>query len=166
MRSFSEAKDSAEKNGTDRRRKFKASARKFIRGATAVVLILAATYLMMQQQKAVPGQAANKPSVDASATCTEYAPCTPQEESDGSTRKVLVPRGENVCFDNSFWENIARLGWKISYQGSPEEVYRCTREGVLSGTCSVRAFDTFRFTPEKGVRPPRYWFIDASKRKC
>lgn len=168
MRSFSEAKSSAEEDGTDKSRKFRASARKFIRGATAVVIILASTYFMMQHHDAqtVPEQTASKPSAEASAKCTEYEPCTPQSKADGTTEKVYVPRGKNVCFDNSFWENVTRLGEKISYQGGPEEEYQCTREEVSSGECHIRTFDTFQFDPEKGVAPPRYWFIDASKRDC
>ncbi|HUY05270.1 MAG TPA: hypothetical protein VMV62_00940 [Candidatus Paceibacterota bacterium] len=168
MRSFSAAKDSAERTGTDKSRKFRSAARKFIRGATAVVLLLASTYLMQQHEfeKAASVQKAGKPAAQASIDCTVYAPCTPHEKPDGSTEKAFVPRGKNVCFDNSFWENITRLGERISYQGGPEEEYRCTREEVLSGACGTRVFDTFRFTPEKGVRPPRYWFIGEQQHEC
>ena len=117
-------------------------------------------------EKAASVQKAGKPAAQASIDCTVYAPCTPHEKPDGSTEKAFVPRGKNVCFDNSFWENITRLGERISYQGGPEEEYRCTREEVLSGACGTRVFDTFRFTPEKGVRPPRYWFIGEQQHEC
>ncbi|MBU6388673.1 hypothetical protein KGQ72_02285 [Patescibacteria group bacterium] len=98
----------------------------------------------------------------ASATpkCTSIHPC------DGSTERVSIPKGKRVCFDDSFWDNLDRLGYTTSYQGGPEKKYGCTREQVISGVCHERTGDTFRFIPAKGVQPPRYWFTDEGGSEC
>jgi hypothetical protein len=98
-------------------------------------------------------------------TCDTNHPCVLHEQN-GLTVLVSVPGGKNVCFDDSFWENIELIGFRTSYRGSDEEPYTCTREQVISGVCQKRNYDKFRFVPKNGTSIPRYWFIDRSQSRC
>ncbi len=93
-----------------------------------------------------------------SSECVAGHPCTLQQQSDGSTVPVTIPKEQGVCFDPSFWENLSQLGYRTSFNGSSEKLYSCTRDSVLSGKCNERMGDTFRFIPKKGVLLPQYWF--------
>jgi len=96
----------------------------------------------------------------ASEKCPASHPCL------GSTEKVTIPKGQRVCFDESFWDNLGRLGYTTSYQGGFEKKYGCTRDQVISGVCHERTGDSFRFIPEKGVRLPNHWFVDEDGTQC
>ena len=99
--------------------------------------------------------------------CTARQPCA-LEESDGSTDRVPVPPGKTVCFEKSFWEDLPRLGYRISYQGGVERQYSCTpAQAASGGVCnSSGSFDVFRFVPETGTRLPKYWFAPIGTRQC
>ena len=96
-------------------------------------------------------------SEQAQSDCTARSPCTPVLKSDGSTEVVQGKSGFGICFDSSFWTNLSRFGYHITYAGV-EKKYECTREQVLAGNCSQTSFDAFRFVPETGVSLPKYWF--------
>ncbi len=118
----------------------------------------------------VQSQSERKPKQQQHATsakeCAKSHPCALSKQEDGSTEKVTVPEGKQVCFDSSSWDNRSRLGYRTSYQGGPEEEHTCTKEQVISGACHEPRSDAFRFVPEAGVIIPRYWFVPEGATQC
>ena len=99
--------------------------------------------------------AATLPSPEA---CTKSRPCAPLQQADGSTEEVLTPVGKSLCFDDSFFANVSRLGYATSYQGGTEMSPGCT-----TVSCKM---DSFRFTPQPGVGVPKYWFVREGASRC
>lgn len=90
-------------------------------------------------------------------TCTSFERCTPILRADGTTELVRMKEGRSLCFDSSFAENLSRLGYVTSYKGV-ETASACT-----AASCKM---DSFRFTPESGVRLPEYWFVPEGSAHC
>lgn len=78
--------------------------------------------------------------------------CTPRLLADGSTERVSVRR-HGVCWDHKI-SKLPELNLKVSYRGGAEK--SCT--SLPCGT-----FDTFRFTPEKGVDIPSHRLVPSGR---
>lgn len=77
--------------------------------------------------------------------------CTPRLLASGSTERVYVGRWD-VCWDNNI-RKLPQLNLKVSQRGVEKS---CT--SLPCGT-----FDTFWFTPEKGVEVPSHQFIPGGR---
>jgi len=89
--------------------------------------------------------------------CMKKEPCTPFLEANGLTEKVRMKEGRSLCFDDSFFENLPRLGYKTSYQGTAED------PGCTTVSCKM---DAFWFEPEAGIRVPKYWYVPEGSPRC
>lgn len=95
--------------------------------------------------------------VRESDDCAKKEPCTPFLEANGLTEKVRMKGGRSLCFDDSFFTNLSRLGYKTSYQGTAED------PGCTTVSCKM---DTFWFEPEAGIRVPKYWYVPEGSPRC
>lgn len=99
----------------------------------------------------------------AKPQCTDL-PCPLTVAANGSTEVVHVPPGIAVCFSQSFFTDIERLGFRVAYGNGPERVQSCANTG--NGQCKVATYDRFRFVPEEGVPVPEYWFVPYGSSSC
>lgn len=121
--------------------------------AGAIFMLFIGLPLVRGEKPPPPAQVQQQREPD----CTSSTPCTPTLGAGGSTEVVQGKPGFGICFDSSYWVNLSRLRYHITY-GGIEKKYECTREDVLAGKCSQTLFDAFRFVPEAGVSLPKYWF--------
>ncbi|GEM_PF-2922461 len=93
--------------------------------------------------------------VRESGDCTYARPCKPALERTG------VPLKSRVCFDPPVFSNLEGFGFMVSFAGGKEHRYSCTSaQDVADGLCKEGPYDTFRFSPNEGVTPPRHWFTE------
>lgn len=143
----------------------------YVAGFGLILLIAGMGYSVYHYRKVnAPPEVVIQPpasmSQRAPGDCTYTRPCTLQLQPDGTTERVSIKVGEQPCFDPPIWANLRGYGYTITSQGGPERLFVCSAEEVLQGKCDQRDADSFRFKPEKGVVPPRYWFISLAQKFC
>ena len=128
----------------------------WVTSGVVVLLFIVLPFIGLVNEPPKPVRsAATLPSPEA---CTKSRPCAPLQQADGSTEEVLTPVGKSLCFDDSFFANVSRLGYATSYQGGTEMSPGCT-----TVSCKM---DSFRFTPQPGVGVPKYWFVREGASRC